>query len=168
MSSARLRPRFRQTVPLEMEEILKRCTTAKNAPDAGCRTSIIDHHIILRRPPGERHYWSPQLSLELEAQREGTLIRGLYGPKPAVWTMFMFFYSAVGFFTLMGLMYGLSQTMISQPPWALWTFPTGVLIILVIYLIARTGRNMGRDQMHTLHQYYNETLGTDSGPASLS
>jgi hypothetical protein len=125
------------------------------------RASIIDHHIILKVPTAERHYWSPQLSLELEAHHGGTLIRGLFGPKPAVWTMFMFLYAAVGFFTLMGLIFGLSQMMIDQTPWALWSFPAGVGIILIIYMVARAGRAIGSEQMHMLHRHYQAIVGTE-------
>ena len=128
-------------------------------PDSGCHGAIIDHHIILKIPVEEQHYWSPQLSLELEKVEQGTLVRGLFGPKPAVWTMFMFFYSAVGFFTLMGLMYGLSQWMIKQEPVALWSVPAGLMLIFCIHIVAKTGKSLGKDQMIRLHNFYRSASG---------
>ncbi len=158
MSAIRLRPRFRNTVDIAPEDLIKRLNEAIKAPKSVCRGVIIDNHIILKMPLSEQHYWSPQLSLELENTEDGTLIRGLFGPKPAVWTMFMFFYAAVGFFTLMGLMYGMSQLLIHHAPWALWSVPIGLLLLLVIHLIAQTGRSLGREQMIILRNFYMETL----------
>jgi len=162
MSAIRLRPRFRDIIPIAQDEVIRRMSKQIKDPQSSCQGAIIDHHIILKIPLSEQNYWSPQLSLELEKVENGTLVRGLFGPKPAVWTMFMFFYSAVGFFTLMGLMYGLSQWMINQAPWALWSLPAGLLLLLVIHLIARTGKGLGKDQMIQLHNFYRETLTLES------
>ena len=45
---------------------------------------------------GEKHrYWSPHLTIELEdldgSDKQGTHIRGLFGPAQTLWTFFLYF-----------------------------------------------------------------------------
>lgn len=46
---------------------------------------ITHKHIRIRIAEKDRHFWSPQLSLNMEETGTGTEIRGLYGPKPDIW-----------------------------------------------------------------------------------
>ncbi len=153
-----MRPRFRKEISLsadEIKEILKK--SLKENPGK-CHGEIVQNHIILRIPPEQQHYWSPQLTLQLEEENGKTLMRGLFGPKPAVWTMFVFFYSAIGFFTLMGLMFGLSQWMLKMEPWGLWFVPAGLALLTLLYTASKIGQGLGREQMHQLQGFLYDSL----------
>jgi hypothetical protein len=156
----RIRPRFRQEVDLSPEEIKEKLKPALDMNRDICRAKIVQNLIILSVPPEQQHYWSPQLSLELEKTDSGTMIRGLYGPKPAVWTMFVFFYSGIGFLTLLGLIFGLSQQMLKMEPWALWFFPLGIILIVGFFLVSKIGQGLGQKQMHELKNFVDGVLGT--------
>ena len=61
--------------------------------------TIVDNHVILDILDEEVHYWSPQLNFRIETDEldaDSTIVAGLIGPRPAVWTMFMFIYFFVG------------------------------------------------------------------------
>jgi hypothetical protein len=143
---------------VEPNEVLKMLRQAISDSSTNYSGSIVDNHVILTVPREDQHYWSPQLSLEVEKDDDGTLIRGLFGPKPSVWTMFMFFYTGMGFFTLMGLMWGVSQQMIGQDPYGYWFAVVGLALLLLIYFIASIGKGMGRKQMHGLYEFYNQAI----------
>ena len=112
---------------------------------------IVDNHVIIKVPKADQHYWSPQLTLELEDKEESTLIRGLFGPKPGVWTMFVFFYSAIGFLTLMGLIFGLSQMMLDMNPFGLWSVPAGGFLLIGLFIMSKIGQRLGQEQMRQMN-----------------
>lgn len=125
---------------------------------AMCTGKIVDNHVIFKIPPSKQHYWSPQLTLDIEPKSSGSLIRGLYGPKPGVWTMFVFFYSSIGFLTMMGLIFGLSQMMLKMDPYGLWAVPIGGFLLIGLFVISKAGQKMGQKQMHQLKEFLDNSL----------
>ena len=157
-SQMRIRPRFRQVVDQSMQAIKDKVRRSLDADQDICTGEIVQNHVILKIPKSKQHYWSPQLTLQLEDQDGKTLIRGLYGPKPSVWTMFVFFYSAIGFFTVMGLLFGISQWMLKMNAWALWSVPVGVLLMFGFFMISKIGQGLGKDQMEELKSFVDSSL----------
>lgn len=158
----RIRPRFKKVVELPSDQIKVMIHEhLKRSPEV-CKGEIVDHHVILKIPKKDQHYWSPQLSLELENIENGTLIRGLFGPKPGVWTMFVFFYSAIGFLTLLGLLFGLSQMMLKMEAYGLWIVPVGLLLMAGLFIMSKVGQSMGRQQMHQLREFLAKAVGLTS------
>lgn len=149
-SKLRFRPRFKEVVQLSPAELTERIRKLIDRNKEMCTGEIVDHHVLLKIPKSQQHYWSPQLSLELEAVEQGTLIRGLFGPKPNVWTMFVFFYSAIGFLTTMGLIFGLSQLMLKMDAYGLWAVPVGGFLLIGLFVMSKVGQNLGKSQMHQL------------------
>lgn len=106
----------------------------------------------------EQHFWSPQLSIVVEEAETGTLIRGLYGPKPSVWTMFIFIYSFIGFITMIIGLIGLSFISLDKDASILWLVPVLILIFLSLYLVAYLGQKFGHKQMIYLHHFMEECM----------
>lgn len=154
----RIRPRFKLQIAHPPEEVKKRLTNALKLSDHICKGSIVDNHVMLRIPKNQQQYWSPQLHLELEENEGGTLIRGLFGPKPGVWTMFVFFYSAIGFLTLLGLIFGLSQMMLKMNAFALWSLPVGGIILIGLFTMSKAGQRMSYDQMQQLKLFVDKAI----------
>lgn len=153
----RFRPRFREQVRLKPNVIKENISAALKQHNT-IGGEIIENHVILKIPKSQQHYWSPQLSLELEENEEGTLIRGLFGPKPGVWTMFVFFYSAIGFLTMLGLIFGLSQLMLKMEPFGLYTVPVGAVILIGLLMISKIGQKLSYDQMSELRSFVDEAI----------
>ncbi len=101
----------------------------------------------------EQHYWSLQLQISFEETENGTMMRGLYGPRPAVWTMFVFFYAVIGFAVLIVSMLGLSFLTMDKPVTILWAVPVLVIVFFSLYLVAYSGKKMGYEQLVILHQF---------------
>lgn len=157
MSAIEIRPRFQQSVPIPQPEVLQRFEQALEQA-SGLEGSIIDHHVVLRIPVDQQHYWSPQLSLTLEEEETGTLIRGLFGPRSSVWLMFVFMYSSIGVISLFIAITGFSQLSLGMPAPALWALPVAALLALGLYLVAKTGERLGREEMHLLKNFMDATL----------
>ncbi|MFB0908748.1 MAG: hypothetical protein ACI9V1_002010 [Spirosomataceae bacterium] len=60
---------------------------------------IVDNHVVLDITGDAVHYWSPQLSFRIEpdfSHEHSSVISGIIGPRPAVWTLFSFIYFLSG------------------------------------------------------------------------
>ena len=120
----------------------------------------VDHHVFLKIPKHLQHFWSPQLDLEITSFEEGkTTLRGLFGPKPAVWTMFMFFHFAVAsLFIAFGIRAYTNASLDS--PYLLQLVFMGLMVItwFVLYFAGRMGKQAGKKEMLKLYGFMKQTL----------
>ena len=160
MTAIEIRPRFHQEVPLSQEETLARLRTALKRPGSPIIGFVADHHVTLKIPYDKQHFWSPQLALEVEPHEsgQGAFIRGLFGPRPSVWLMFVFMYSIIGVICLFVSITGFSQLSLGIPAPVLWVLPIGAGLALFLYISAKTGERLGKDEMHQLKQFMDEVL----------
>lgn len=156
-----LRPRFKFIVNQENENLLKLFENAKNS-QSNFIISCVDNHVFIKSPKEKQHFWSPQLHLEInkdEVDINSSIISGLFGPKPTVWTMFMFFH-----FIVIGLFLGFSIWTYTKwsldDNYAIQLFVTLFMIIIwfVLYFTGRIGKKAGTDEMYQLHSFMRDVL----------
>jgi hypothetical protein len=155
----RIRPRIRfeyKDSPSGFSETIKRRLNQQNNIDG----EVLSNFITIYPVQEDQHYWSPQLTLTMEATEKGSLIRGLYGPQPSVWTMFIFFYALIGFATLMVSMIGLSFLSLGKDASILWLVPVLILLFCSLYVVAYLGQKFGHQQMIYLHHFMEECVGS--------
>lgn len=158
MSSMEIRPRFNRDLDLGASEILSRLQSALQDSD-GVKGRISDHHIVLVIPEEEQHFWSPQLTIDVEATGNNSAhLRALFGPRPTVWLMFVFFYALLGFISMIVAIIGFSQLNLGLSGAILWLLPVFLGIVVMMYLSARAGQRMGHDQMSRLYRFVEEAL----------
>lgn len=154
-----IRPRFSEEVSLEKETAIQQFKTHLEA-DQTVIASIWEHHIVLKIPQEEQHFWSPQLTISFEAIESGTQIRGLCGPRPSVWMMFVFFYFILGFTGTIVMIMGFAQMNLGLPAGILWLLPAIGFLILMVFITAKLGQKFARSEMERLYKFYQETLHT--------
>lgn len=148
-----LRPRFSIDLPTNSQSIITLFSEVFKSKKTTCRGVIVDHHIFISVPKKEEHFWSPQLHLEIvEKDNNTTEIKGLFGPKPQVWTFFMFIHFVVGglFLVFAAMLYSkiaLHETFI---------FPLMMVIFLpllwiLLYFLGKMGKETGKPQIKHLH-----------------
>jgi len=154
-----LRPRFKKELDKNYEIILKKFEENK-LENSGFIVTRVDNHVFIRLPKDKQHFWSPQLHLEISNLRdEKSILRGLFGPKPAVWTMFMFAHLIVAcLFTAFGI-WAYANVSLEKP----YIIQVVIMIVMVIawialYFIGRTGKTKGKDEMLALHKFMNSVL----------
>ena len=82
-----LRPRFKIELERDNESALKDFEDAK-ASQNNYIVNRIDDHVFIKFPKHRQHFWSPQLHLEInEIDKKSSLLYGLFGPNPTVWTL---------------------------------------------------------------------------------
>lgn len=116
MSSLRIRPRFKEELPISSHTFCQRLEEAI-ASHHDFTGLVSENYCVLKIAKAARHYWSPQLTLSLE-QPEGeenkTRVRGLYGPGQSVWAIFFMSYAALGVLALFAGVIGLSSLMLGK------------------------------------------------------
>lgn len=116
-----LRPRFRIELNKSKTDLLNRFYSEFKRKNCKFSGKIIADHVIIDIPQKENHFWSPQLHLEIEA-----IDKGLFGPKPQVWTLFIFLHATVAFTFISVLIYAYTK----------WVSKEGITlsICVLIYL----------------------------------
>lgn len=149
-----VRPRFTLDSLLSPEEFRNRLSDGLAREDARCVGKVKRDFASFAPLPEIIHYWSPHLSISYEANTDGsTNIRGLYGPSPHVWTMFVFFYAIIGFATVIITVIGLANMSIDNSGMILWLLPVLILAFMSLYIVSYTGQRKGHDQVEDLHRF---------------
>ncbi len=158
MVKPQLRLRFQMIVPLSPEGVLNRLRLQLEKPETEFIGTVASGSANLKIPPSLQHYWSPELSVAVEEHEEGTLVRCLFGPRPAVWTMFASFYGLNIFIIVMGIVFGYSQWSLDQTPYGFWIIPFALVFLGAAYVMAYIGQRMGYEQMLLLRSFLDGAL----------
>ena len=154
-----LRPRFKIELERSNEEVLTLFENAKTKQKDFILTRV-DDHVFIKIPQNEQHFWSPQLHLEIiEVEKERSVLHGLFGPKPSVWTMFMFFhFVAAGLFIGFGIWTYTNWSL--DYNFTIQLFVTLMMIVVwfVLYFAGRLGKGAGKEEMHRLYWFMNDIL----------
>ncbi|PQB03613.1 GTP-binding protein [Aureitalea marina] len=162
-SDIALRPRFNYELPGDKEHYLSAMEKAGQNQDEFVVTRL-DDHVFVRFPKTKQHYWSPQLEMEISSFEEGiSQLRGLFGPKPAVWTMFMFLHFVVATLFIVAGAWAYSNYSLEES-FALQLTIMGLLIIawFVLYFAGRMGRLAGKEEINRLFDFMKKTLEGES------
>lgn len=159
-SDIHLRPRFKMSFEESQQKLIAKFQ--RNVKNATCKYCVkdIDGHIVIDIPADENHFWSPQLHIEIEKIDENkSIVKGLFGPKPQVWTFFMFIHFAMAF-AFIGFF------IVAYVKWSLKSdYKTALIITLalpilwvIMYFLGRIGKRRGHKQMDELHGFMMKTL----------
>jgi hypothetical protein len=155
-----LRPRFKLNYDLNHQEIISKFKNKFSSEKCTYYHKISDGHIIIDLPKDENHFWSPQLNIEIiEVSENKSLVKGLFGPKPQIWTMFMFIHFVLAF-AFIGF------SIAAYVKWSLktdYTFFLGMIFFPIIawfamYFLGRLGKKKGQNQMQELYGFLIKTL----------
>ena len=154
-----LKPRFSLQRDETKEVILKKFEKAFGAATTHLRGKVVGDHIIIDVSKTDEHFWSPQLQLELEEGTEGLLIKGLYGPKPQLWTLFMFIHFGVALaFAVFATMLYTDVSLGQNTTFSLLMTIIMPVLWILFYLFGRWGKKKGYQQMMELDSFMNDVL----------
>lgn len=156
-----IRPRFEVDCKFSVEELKTIMKSALKSADAPCDGKVRYGYVSLFPKEEDKHYWSPHLSVTIEEHEsgEGSLIRGLYGPSPAVWTMFVFVYGIIAIAIVIVTVIGFANISIDESGAILWTVPLLILLLGSMFLVSFTGQKKGHNQIEGIHHYFESLIG---------
>lgn len=113
--------------------------------------------VRLREDKGK--YWVPQLQIRWEADEdhEGvTVVRGVIGPRPNIWTMFMFLYGFSGALILTLGTYALSEYYVTGSSYWIWSIPFAVILGVGTYLATKIGQRIAKHHLHVINNFIDD------------
>ena len=154
-----LRPRFVVSSEKNKKQILQDFSEVKNEENQKLNVRVVDEHVFIDISKKESHFWSPQLHLEILEDEKNTKIKGLFGPKPQVWTFFMFLHFIVGTAFVCCAIWAYVNYSLEKK----LVVPIILLIILpmiwvLLYFIGRLGRDFGKKQIKKQHELMMQIL----------
>ena len=156
-----LRPRFTIDLDKSTGQILENFSKELKKEDCQFLGNIFDGHVFISVSKKEEHFWSPQLHLEiLEKTAQKSVLKGLFGPKPQVLTLFMFVHFVTGISFLGFVVMLFARISLNEPvffPVIMMVFLS--LIWLVLYLLGKIGKDTGKKQMSDLHDFMIKVIG---------
>jgi hypothetical protein len=158
MISTQLRPRNRYHSELPKQEILRMIDEGLKERKFPVTGIVVQEHAFIRIPEKDQHYWSPEMHVWAREEEKETIVYGVIGPKPMIWTMFIFFYTVVLVSTFFGGSYGIIQLILGIKADFMWSLPIGLLALILIYSAAFYGQRKGREQMLLLQRFLDGLL----------
>tara|TARA_R110002096_G_scaffold413482_1_gene614341 strand:+ start:40 stop:564 length:525 start_codon:yes stop_codon:yes gene_type:complete len=155
-----LRPRFTIEVKENKQKVLNWFADELKKETTKFRGSFVDDHLFISVSKKDEHFWSPQLHLEiLEKTDKTSTLKGLFGPKPQVWTLFMFIHFIIGFSFLAFCVVLYTKFSLKESLF----FPITMIIVLpfiwiVLYMLGKIGKDTGKNQMKNLHDFMINTI----------
>jgi hypothetical protein len=156
-----IRPRFEFTIPIPKDELILRFRRLFDGAPSPFSGKIMENHIVLDIVGPEAHYWSPHFSFRIEENEEDNTksnIYGLIGPKPAVWTMFMFIYVGIGVVGFFMTSYAWAEATVGTPSWMIWSLPVSIVLMLTAYGTSKFGQSLGKEQIEQMKEFLNQAI----------
>lgn len=160
MSEISVRPRFKKHCACIPGDVEGRIQQLLSIPESTVIGHFVEGYIVLKIPAGKRHFWSPQLSVSFEKDEDGgTVIRGLYGPDPAIWAFFFYGRAIVGIIAMMVAIAGFSEWWLHDDLTYFLLLPVCLAVAAALWAIARFGRKLGEEQTLVLHNFFEGAVG---------
>ncbi len=155
-----LRPRFEIITLKSVTAITDKAKNLNKSLKPEYILNHLDDHIWIYIGKANKKTYSPHLHLELERLENGdTKVKGLFGPEPGLWTMFIFLHFVVaGIFIIFGVI-AYSNWSLGQPFGISLTIMLLMIIAwLSLYFKARSNRKKGMPQARELEKVMEELL----------
>jgi len=156
-----MRPRFAVEVDSSVEDMMAALRERAEGNVQGVRVKCTRRHGVLDFPKQQRHFWSAQLALTVEAVGEsegGTRVVGHFSPHPHIWQAFVFIYAslfAAGFFSMM---FGFAEWAMGRTPWALLGPVVALALAAFVYGATFIGQGLAAEEMCRLHGYLDDCV----------
>lgn len=98
-------------------------------------------------------YWAPQLQIRWEKDEDNpnhTVVRGIIGPRPNIWTFFMFLYGLSGALILTLGTYAVSEYIVQGSSVWIWSVPVAFIIGIGTYIASKIGQKIAKEHLAVL------------------
>ena len=156
--------RFREIEmnPEKPDVLLQRFRTIKKEGGVSLDMQIVYHSVFIKVPATDHKWWSPELTVNIEDDDEGSLIRKVTGPNPGTFTFAMFVIIAAITIFIFALMFAFSQIQLNTSPLISFSVVAGsVIVALLMIMILGFGRKKAHPQMESMQEFVQQVLNPD-------
>ena len=163
MADLKMRPRFTVDVASDVETVVQALRERVGDSDPPLEGYFNTAHCVLGIPAERRYLYSPELELTFEsagsdAGAGGVRVRALVGPRPAVWTAFVYLYAVLALIGLGGALYGVAQLTLGEPPASLLVPAAALVAMGIVYGSTFIGQGLAAAQTYELRRFLDECL----------
>lgn len=153
-----MRPTFEETLPTSISHVTAQLIAGLKDPHAEIRgkVGVRSAELVMKR--GDRHFWSPYLSLAFDERDGKSIMFGRFSPHPSVWSGFIASYSVLGTTAIFAAIYGFSQWSLGQSPTALYACAASLFLLGTSYGSTFIGQNLGSDQMYAMRHFVDRCI----------
>ena len=154
-----LRPRFKLEISRGHKLVLNDFGKAK-AAQSDFVINCIDDHVFIKFPKEKQHFWSPQLHIEInEVSKDSCILRGLFGPSPTVWTMFMFLHFVVAVLFIGFGIWAYSNWSLEQSYTVQLSMMSFMVVVwIALYFAGSIGKTSSKKDMAALNDFMHRVI----------
>lgn len=155
----RSRPRFKvytKATKNELITLIKKHLESKTKTVGGYANQ---EFAMVRLRKDKDKYWAPQLQIRWEEDEDHpgvNVVRGVIGPRPNIWTMFMFFYGLSGALIITLGSYAVSEYYVKGSSVWIWSIPFAVLLALGTYIATKVGQSIAKEHLIEINNFVDE------------
>lgn len=161
IKSIRSRPRFKIKTRLSKQDFTERLRKQFQIQNRVLGGYVGEELSVIRMRKDKQKYWAPQLQIRTETDEDNpkiTIVRGLFGPRPAVWTFFIFLYILGGtVLTFFGMVWFVKSSLKIESNFTLWAW-LGILILAGTYAAAKAGQIVSREHIKVLRDFMEKVV----------
>ena len=153
--------RFReQYTHTEKPDVLRdRFRARKQEKNTSLIMQMAYHSVFLKIPADSHKWWSPELTVNIEEDKNGSLIREVTGPNPGTFTLAMFVIISAIVIFFFALMFAFSQIQLgSSPLISLLAIAGSALITFLVIVALGWGRKKAHAQGEEMKEFVREVL----------
>lgn len=161
INAIRSRPRFKVVANMTADEFSEKLKIHFKNHNKTLGGYVNREVGVIRLRQDREKYWAPQLQIRVEQNDEkaGTIwVRGLFGPRPSIWTLFMFSYGLGGAIILTTGLYGWIELALGIGNFWVWTNLVGLLLMVGPYVSAKIGQRIAKSHMSVLRIFIETVL----------
>ena len=155
------RPRFKVYTKASKIELIKTIKNhlALNNKEIGGYAN--QEFAMVRLRKDKQKYWAPQLQIRWEDDEENKeliVVRGIIGPRPNIWTMFMFFYGLSGALLITLGTYAVSEYYVTGASNWIWSIPFALLLALGTFIASKIGQQISKEHLIEIYKFINSVF----------
>ena len=161
MPNLGMRPRFALDVACPSGTFVKELASRAAAARPELDGDFDERHCVLRIAEARRTFWSPELDLTFEASGAAAApvrIRGMFAPRPGVWTGFAFVYSVLFVAALAGALFGLAELSLGGSSDGFAVTGGALTLLVLVYAASFAGQALASGQMVELRRVVDESV----------
>lgn len=145
--------------PETMDAIIGLFSKAKTTPEDIFSFQIVQNAIFVKILPKHHRWWSPELTITLESNDTGSIVKEVTGPNPSTFTLSMFVLIGAVVILFFALIFAASQISLDTSPTTSFLITGGcILIVFMVLAILGWGRKKAQPQMDAMKLFVKETL----------
>lgn len=158
-----LKPRFKIEAREGVDELIKKFSVQLKEAYPEYRSKVIGNNIVVDVPKDRETFWSPQLHAEIGAEKGVTYAKGILGPKPIVWSFFMFLHFVVAFtFIIFFVIFYSNWSLGKEYAFAMIMCILMPVVWIIFYFGGQLGKKKGYSQMQDLNNLMTDIINSSN------